>query len=178
VLAAGIVIGAGTSAPGTSSGRQDDPQSDGHRAAEAARQEMTMTTRTRREFLREAAAGSAATFLAPHRSPFAMSHASPAPPWASQIGLELYTVRDLLASDYEGTLAKIAAIGYTEVEPTSYNDLAPREFRALLDRAGQCRGVGRLARGGARVVPEPEGDARSELNQAAEALVIGCAGLE
>ena len=93
-----------------------------------------MTTRTRRDFLREVAVGSAATFLAAHRSPLAVAHASPAPPWASQIGLELYTVRDLLASDYEGTLAKIAAIGYTEVEPTSYNDMAPREFRALLDR--------------------------------------------
>jgi len=93
-----------------------------------------MTTKTRREFLQEVAVGSAATFLAAHRSPSAIAHASPAPPWASQIGLELYTVRDLLASDYEGTLAKIAAMGYTEVEPTSYNDMAPRAFRALLDR--------------------------------------------
>ena len=93
-----------------------------------------MTTRTRRDFLREVAVGSAATVLAAHRSLFAMSHASLAAPWASQIGLELYTVRDLLAGDYEGTLAKVAAIGYTEVEPTSYNNLSSKDFRAPLDR--------------------------------------------
>jgi sugar phosphate isomerase/epimerase len=55
-------------------------------------------------------------------------------PWSSRIGLELYTVRDRLAADYEGTLAKVAEIGYTEVEPTSYNNLSPKAFRAMLDR--------------------------------------------
>ena len=43
-------------------------------------------------------------------------------------------MRDLLTADYEGTLAKVADIGYTEVEPTSYNNMSPKEFRALLDR--------------------------------------------
>jgi sugar phosphate isomerase/epimerase len=93
-----------------------------------------MTTRTRRQFLQEATAGSAAAFLAARRAPLEAAHSVQAPPWASRIGLELYTVRDLLASDYEGTLAKVAAIGYTEIEPTSYNNLSPKEFRALLDR--------------------------------------------
>jgi sugar phosphate isomerase/epimerase len=92
-----------------------------------------MTTRTRRQFLQEATAGSAAAFLAA-RAPLEVPHSVQAPPWASRIGLELYTVRDLLASDYEGTLAKVAAIGYTEVEPTSYDNRSPKEFRALLDR--------------------------------------------
>jgi sugar phosphate isomerase/epimerase len=32
------------------------------------------------------------------------------------IGLQLFTVRDLLKSDFEGTLRKIAALGYREVE--------------------------------------------------------------
>jgi sugar phosphate isomerase/epimerase len=32
------------------------------------------------------------------------------------VGLQLFTVRDLLASDFEGTLRKIAALGYREVE--------------------------------------------------------------
>src|SRR6266568_4514749 len=41
-----------------------------------------------------------------------------------KIGLELYTVRDLLKKDFEGTLAKVAKIGYKEVELAGYlNDL-------------------------------------------------------
>ena len=68
---------------------------------------------------------------------FALS-AEPAPAdWKAQIGLELYTVRDLLAKDYEGTLAKVAGIGYKEVEPaTNYAGMEPKAFRAMLDRCG------------------------------------------
>src|SRR5690348_13555056 len=39
--------------------------------------------------------------------------------WASQIGLELWTVRDLTAKDYVGTLEKVAKIGYKEIEPAN-----------------------------------------------------------
>ena len=56
--------------------------------------------------------------------------------WKKQIGLELYTVRDLLAKDYVGTLTKVAEIGYKEVEPVSYGNMEPKAFRALLDRLG------------------------------------------
>jgi hypothetical protein len=68
------------------------------------------------------------------RSP-SLAAASPAvdpSPWRSRIGLELYTVRNLLAADFEGTLAKVADIGFTEVEPTTYNNMSPTAFRALL----------------------------------------------
>lgn len=54
--------------------------------------------------------------------------------WKKHIGLELYTVRDLLAKDFEGTIAKVAEIGYTEVEPVGFGGLDPKGFRALLDR--------------------------------------------
>lgn len=57
--------------------------------------------------------------------------------WASQIGLELYTVRDLTAKDYVGTLEKVAQIGYKEIEPAGgYGNLTPKQFRAELDRLG------------------------------------------
>src|SRR5512140_1914774 len=57
------------------------------------------------------------------------------PDWKKQIGLELYTVRDLLPKDYEGILAKVAEIGYKEVEPADpYNNMAPKQYRALLDK--------------------------------------------
>ena len=69
------------------------------------------------------------------------SPASPRPAsaagWADQIGLELFTVRDLTAKDYVGTLEKVAAIGYKEIEPAGgYGNMSPKEFRALLDRLG------------------------------------------
>jgi sugar phosphate isomerase/epimerase len=55
--------------------------------------------------------------------------------WARQIGLELYTVRDLMDKDFEGILAKVAEIGYTEVEPANgYNNMSPAEFRKMLDK--------------------------------------------
>src|SRR5512135_748632 len=37
--------------------------------------------------------------------------------WADHMGLELYTVRDLIAKDYIGTLEKVAQIGFKEIEP-------------------------------------------------------------
>ncbi len=53
-----------------------------------------------------------------------------------KIGLQLYTVRDVMQRDFEGTLARVAQIGYTEVEFAGYFNHAPAEVRALLDRHG------------------------------------------
>lgn len=53
-----------------------------------------------------------------------------------RIGLQLYTVRDLLKQDFEGTLARVAAIGYREVEFAGYFDHTPQQVRAVLDRNG------------------------------------------
>jgi len=52
------------------------------------------------------------------------------------IGLQLYTVRDALKKDTEGTLAKVAAIGYREVEFAGDFDEPPKAVRAMLDRQG------------------------------------------
>jgi sugar phosphate isomerase/epimerase len=55
--------------------------------------------------------------------------------WKNQIGLELYTVRNLLNKEYEGTVAKLAAMGYKEVEPADpYNKMEPAQYKALLDK--------------------------------------------
>ena len=56
--------------------------------------------------------------------------------WKNHIGLEIYTVRDLLPKDFEGTVAKVAEMGYKEVEPVGYGDMEPKQFRAMLDRYG------------------------------------------
>ena len=54
----------------------------------------------------------------------------------SKIGVQLYTVRDLMKQDVEGTLAAVAAAGYTEVEFAGYFGKTPAEIRAMLDRHG------------------------------------------
>jgi sugar phosphate isomerase/epimerase len=51
-----------------------------------------------------------------------------------RIGMQLYTVRDLMKADFEGTLAKVAAISYNEVEFAGYFDKAPKDIRAMLDK--------------------------------------------
>jgi sugar phosphate isomerase/epimerase len=59
-----------------------------------------------------------------------------------KIGLELYTVRDLLKQDFEGTLARVARVGYKEVEFAGYfADLpnlnpSPQKTRELLNSLG------------------------------------------
>ncbi len=88
----------------------------------------------RRDFLKHAAAIGGATFFGGGLSK-AFAQAAPAPVWKNQIGLELYTVRDLMMSDFEGVLEKVAQMGYREVEPASgYNNMDPKTFRAMLDR--------------------------------------------
>ncbi len=62
------------------------------------------------------------------------------------VGVQLYTVRDAMQRDFEGTLAKIAGIGYREVElagfaldtdgSVSYWSKTPHEVRNALDRQG------------------------------------------
>jgi sugar phosphate isomerase/epimerase len=77
------------------------------------------------------------TFLAQLAASSGALIAQTAPDWKKQIGLELYTVRDLLPKDYEGVLAKVAEIGYKEVEAADpYNKMEPKQYRALLDRYG------------------------------------------
>jgi sugar phosphate isomerase/epimerase len=51
-----------------------------------------------------------------------------------RIGVQLYTVRDMIKTDFEGTLAKVAEIGYSEVEFAGYFDHQPKDIRAALDR--------------------------------------------
>jgi len=53
-----------------------------------------------------------------------------------KVGLQLYTVRDQMKADFEGTLAHVAEIGYKEVEFAGYFDHTPADVRAILDRHG------------------------------------------
>src|SRR5580693_2566503 len=93
-----------------------------------------MRDENRRAFLKQVAAG-AGLFASGLRDVLAQDAA--VHDWKQQIGIAFYTVRDLMATDYEGILAKLAKIGYKECEPASgYNNLNPKAFRGLLDRYG------------------------------------------
>jgi sugar phosphate isomerase/epimerase len=52
------------------------------------------------------------------------------------IGLQLYTVRAALEADFEATLARVAAIGYREVEFAGYFGHSAQQVRASLQRTG------------------------------------------
>jgi sugar phosphate isomerase/epimerase len=54
----------------------------------------------------------------------------------NSIGVQLYTVRGEMAKDFEGSLQKIAAIGYKEVEFAGYYNKSPMDVKAILDRYG------------------------------------------
>jgi sugar phosphate isomerase/epimerase len=62
--------------------------------------------------------------------------------WAAEqrriksIGIQLYTVRDALQRDYDGTLARLAEIGYREVESGRDHDKPPKQMRDALMRHG------------------------------------------
>jgi sugar phosphate isomerase/epimerase len=60
----------------------------------------------------------------------------------TDIGLQLYTVRDAMGKDVPGTLAKVAQTGYTTVEGATYTGteqfygMGPQAFKALLQQNG------------------------------------------
>ncbi|HJQ22930.1 MAG TPA: sugar phosphate isomerase/epimerase [Blastocatellia bacterium] len=53
---------------------------------------------------------------------------------SNKIGLQLYTVRRELQKDFEGTLARVAGIGYREVEFAGYYERTPQQVKAILDK--------------------------------------------
>lgn len=52
------------------------------------------------------------------------------------LGLQLYTVRDALGKDLDGTLAALAAAGYRHLESAGYAGKSAQEFKAALDKHG------------------------------------------
>jgi sugar phosphate isomerase/epimerase len=53
-----------------------------------------------------------------------------------RVGVQLYTVRTALEKDFDGTLAKVAAIGYKEVEFAGYFGHTPQQVRDVLKTLG------------------------------------------
>ena len=54
----------------------------------------------------------------------------------AKVGVQLYTVRDSMKTDFAGTIAKVASVGYKEVEFAGYFNHSPKEVRSILDSNG------------------------------------------
>ena len=52
------------------------------------------------------------------------------------IGLQLYSVRNLLPKDFEGTLQQLGAAGYKEVEAAGYFNKTAADFGNALQQGG------------------------------------------
>ena len=87
-----------------------------------------MLKHSRRDFLK---AGSASLISA------AALHASklPAKTLNLPLALQLYSVRELLPTDYAGTLKEIGALGYREVESAGYFNHTAAEVKQAMDNA-------------------------------------------
>jgi len=98
----------------------------------------------RREFLHRLGAALALGAL-PRCADASNSEPSPTPPPSPRpgeegegpgLGIQLYTLRSILPQDFDGTLARLAEIGYREVEFAGYHGREPAAVRAALERAG------------------------------------------
>jgi len=52
------------------------------------------------------------------------------------LGLQLYSVRQILPTDYDGTLKEIGALGYKEVEAAGYFNHSAAEVKTAMNNAG------------------------------------------
>jgi sugar phosphate isomerase/epimerase len=93
---------------------------------------MGLTAINRRTFLEAASTLTAATLFTSKLSWAAAEHAID----KDQIGVQLYTVRNLMKEDFDGTIARVAEVGYKEVEFAGYFGRTGKEVRAALDKNG------------------------------------------
>ena len=111
-----------------------------------------------------AAAGAAATIAVPSAASASGGSLHRVP--RDQISVQLYTLRNQLAVDLDGTLAALAKIGYTRVEHAGFVGRTAAEFRAALDAAGLRATSGHVG------IPQPF-DATAWERSLADAAVVG-----
>jgi sugar phosphate isomerase/epimerase len=85
---------------------------------------------SRRSFLKTASASAACAALW-NSVPRLMAN-----PLNLPLGLQLYSVRNVLPKDYEGTLKQLGALGYREVEAAGFFGHTPAEVKQAMDHAG------------------------------------------
>jgi sugar phosphate isomerase/epimerase len=92
-----------------------------------------MRLMNRRTFIQSSIA---TTLLTSVKLSTASARAAGAEHRVSPVGLQLYTVRELIKTDFARTIAQVAAVGYKEVEMAGYFDHPPKDVRAMLDSHG------------------------------------------
>jgi sugar phosphate isomerase/epimerase len=117
---------------------------------------------SRKDFLKTSALAMAAV-LTPGLDVFAKP--------AKTVGLQLYTLRDLLPKDLDGTLKKVAEIGYKEVELFGYSDgkffgKTPAQFSALLKSLGLSAPSGHYTTG--NTMPNAKGTLKKDWKRAVD----------
>ena len=90
---------------------------------------MRNPIQSRREFLLHASALGVCTVL-PLKTALAQSRK------VDRVGLQLYTLRQEMAADFEGTLQKVAELGYKEMQFAGYYGRSPQQVRDLLQQLG------------------------------------------
>jgi sugar phosphate isomerase/epimerase len=88
---------------------------------------MSLQAMNRRTFLETATTVTAATLLTSKLGWAAAEHK------IENLGVQLYTVRDQMKVSFYETLAKVASIGYKEVEFAGYFGLTPKQVRDALE---------------------------------------------
>ena len=91
---------------------------------------MSFRAMNRRRFLEATATVTAATLFSSRFAWAAGDHK------INKVGVQLYTVRDLMKDDFEGTIAKVAQIGYKEVEFAGYFGRTPQQVRDVVEKNG------------------------------------------
>jgi sugar phosphate isomerase/epimerase len=91
---------------------------------------MSLQAMNRRTFLETATTVTAATLFTSRLGFAAGDHK------IERVGVQLYTVRDLMKEDFDGTIAKVAKIGYKEVEFAGYFGRTGAQVRAACDKNG------------------------------------------
>ncbi len=88
----------------------------------------------RRSFIKTMAAASSMSLISPAKLLAASKK-------KMLVGIQLYTIRDLVSADFQGTLEKLAAIGYNSIEAAGYSDgkfygFKPTAYKKRLEDLG------------------------------------------
>ena len=89
---------------------------------------MPLSVIDRRRFLQTGVACATAAALLPARN----AHATP---FGLPLGLQLYSVRDQLKGDFQGTLQTVASLGYRQVEAAGFYGRSPEQIRQAMGQA-------------------------------------------
>src|SRR5437764_8572385 len=100
-----------------------------HGATESIGHGGNMVRTSRRSFIKT-------TSLATMAAAISQSTGLRASPFGLPIGIQLFSVREMLAKDFPGTLKLLSTLGYQEVDAAGFYDHSPEDVKQALQKAG------------------------------------------